>query len=61
MIARDGLSEAEATARLAAQWPIAEKVGARAAMAIRTDGDFRDGVRIVRHATESSDELSAHS
>ena len=42
MIDRNGLSESEARARLAAQWPIAEKV-ARAHYVIRTDGDFRGG------------------
>ena len=40
MIDRNGLSEAEARARLAAQWPIAEKV-ARAHYVIRTDGGVR--------------------
>lgn len=39
LIERDGLSEEAARARLAAQWPIGEKV-ARADHVIRTDGTF---------------------
>ena len=39
--ARDGMSEAEARRRLAAQWPIARKVE-RASYVIRTDGTFED-------------------
>ena len=39
LIERDGLSEEAARARLAAQWPIGEKV-ARADYVIRTDGGF---------------------
>jgi dephospho-CoA kinase len=39
IVARDGISEAEARARLAAQWPIEEKV-ARADYVIRTDAGF---------------------
>ena len=39
LIARNGLSEEAARQRLAAQWPIAEKV-ARAHHVIRTDGTF---------------------
>jgi dephospho-CoA kinase len=39
LIERDGLSEDAARARLAAQWPIGEKV-ARADYVIRTDGGF---------------------
>jgi dephospho-CoA kinase len=49
VMARDGLSEADARARLAAQWPISEKV-ARAHYVIHTDGSFADTdaqVRIV--------------
>ena len=46
MIARNGLSEAEARARLAAQWPIAEKI-ARASYVIRTDGGFDETDRQV--------------
>ena len=39
LMERDGLSEADARARLAAQWPIAEKI-ARADHVIRTDGTY---------------------
>ena len=39
-MARDGLPEADARARLAAQWPIEEKVR-RADYVIRTDGGVR--------------------
>lgn len=38
---RDGLDEVQARQRLAAQWPIADKV-ARADEVIRTDGSFAD-------------------
>lgn len=41
MMRRDGLTAPEARARLAAQWPIEEKV-ARADYAIRTDGTHAD-------------------
>lgn len=41
LISRDGLAEADARARLAAQWPIDEKVK-RADHVIRTDGTFAD-------------------
>ena len=41
VIARNDLSEEAARQRLAAQWPIAEKV-ARAHHVIRTDGSFAD-------------------
>jgi dephospho-CoA kinase len=41
LMARDVLSEADARARLAAQWPIDEKV-ARADYVIRTDGPFAE-------------------
>jgi len=41
LMARDALSEADARARLAAQWPIDEKV-ARADYVIRTDGPFAE-------------------
>jgi dephospho-CoA kinase len=41
LMSRDGLSEADAGARLAAQWPIEEKV-ARADFVIRTDGSYAD-------------------
>ena len=39
LVERDGLTESAARARLAAQWPISEKV-ARADYVIRTDGTF---------------------
>jgi dephospho-CoA kinase len=39
LIERDGLTEADARARLAAQWPIGEKIE-RADFVIRTDGTF---------------------
>jgi len=41
LIERDGLSEEAARARLAAQWPIGEKVG-RADYVIRTDNGFAE-------------------
>jgi dephospho-CoA kinase len=41
VMARDGSSEPEARARLAAQWPIAQKV-AKADYVIRTDGTFEE-------------------
>ena len=41
LMARDSLPEADARARLAAQWPIDEKV-ARADHVIRTDGPFAE-------------------
>jgi dephospho-CoA kinase len=47
MMTRDGLSEAEAHARLAAQWPIDEKVS-RAHHVIRTDGTLADTERQVK-------------
>ena len=47
LVARDGLSEPEARARLAAQWPIDEKVN-RADYVIRTDGTFEETNRQVR-------------
>ena len=43
---RDGLSEADARARLAAQWPIADKI-ARADYVIRTDGSHEETARQV--------------
>jgi dephospho-CoA kinase len=48
---RDGLSAPEARARLAAQWPIADKV-ARADFVIRTDGTFDETRRQVRRVFE---------
>jgi len=47
LIERDGLSEAAAQARLAAPWPIGEKV-ARADYVIRTDGAFESTEAQVR-------------
>jgi dephospho-CoA kinase len=46
VMARDGLTEPDARARLAAQWPIAEKI-ARAAHVIWTDRGFEDTNRQV--------------
>ena len=51
LIARDGLTEADARARLAAQWPIGEKV-ARADHVIRTDGTFAETDMQVRRVNE---------
>jgi dephospho-CoA kinase len=45
---RDGLSAPEARARLAAQWPIDDKV-ARADFVIRTDGSFEETRQQVRN------------
>jgi dephospho-CoA kinase len=47
LIERDGLPEEAARARLAAQWPIGEKV-ARADFVIRTDGTFDETEQQVR-------------
>jgi dephospho-CoA kinase len=47
LMSRDGLSEAEARARLNAQWPIDEKV-ARATYVITTDGTVADTDAQVR-------------
>ncbi len=49
LIARDGLSEEAAHARLDAQWPIEEKI-ARAHIVIRTDGGFAETDRAVATA-----------
>lgn len=49
---RDGLSEAEARQRIAAQWPIAEKER-RADYVIRTDGTFAETDRQVREVYET--------
>jgi len=51
LVTRDRLSAAEARARLAAQWPIAEKVR-RADYVIRTDGPFTETEAQVRHLYE---------
>ena len=47
LVARDGLTQEEARARLAAQWPIEEKV-ARAHYVIRTDGTMAETDAAVR-------------
>jgi dephospho-CoA kinase len=47
LVERDGLSDAAAQARLAAQWPIGEKI-ARADYVIRTDGAFESTEAQVR-------------
>ena len=46
LMARDGLGEAEARQRIAAQWPLQEKI-AKADYVIRTDGSFDDTNRQV--------------
>jgi dephospho-CoA kinase len=51
LMTRDHLTEADARARLAAQWPIGEKV-ARADYVIRTDGTFRETDERVRDLFE---------
>lgn len=52
LVARDGLSEPEARARLAAQWPIEEKAG-RAHYVIRTDGVLAETDAQVRAVADS--------
>lgn len=52
VMARDGLGEEDARARLAAQWPIEEKA-ARGDYVIRTDGTFADTEAQVRGVYES--------
>ena len=52
LIARDKLSEEDAEARLAAQWPIQDKV-ARADYVIRTDGTFEDTDEQIAQTLES--------
>ena len=47
LVQRDGLADADARARLAAQWPIGEKVR-RADFVIRTDGSFGETDEQVR-------------
>ena len=47
LVSRDGLTDAEARARLEAQWPIDEKA-ARADYVIRTDGTVADTDAQVR-------------
>ena len=55
LIERDGLAEEAARARLAAQWPIGEKV-ARADFVIRTDGTFDATETQVREVFEALNE-----
>lgn len=55
---RDGLSEADARARLAAQWPIARKI-ARADYVIRTDGAFAETDRLVDEVVQALRERAA--
>jgi dephospho-CoA kinase len=52
IMARDGLSESDARARLEAQWPIGEKVS-RADYVIRTDGAHAETDRQVRTVFEA--------
>jgi dephospho-CoA kinase len=52
VMARDGLSDAEARARLAAQWPIGEKVN-RAGRVIWTDRGFSETDRQVAEIYDS--------
>ena len=52
LVARDGLTERDARARLDAQWPIEEKE-ARADYVITTDGTVADTDRQVRTVRES--------
>lgn len=52
LIARDRLTEAEARARLAAQWPIEDKV-ARGDYIIRTDRSYAETERQVRRVLDS--------
>jgi len=52
VMARDGLSEADARARLSAQWPIAEKV-ARASRVIWTDRGFDETDRQIADIYDS--------
>jgi dephospho-CoA kinase len=52
LVARDGMSEADARARLAAQWPIDEKEK-RADFVIYTDGTFADTDAQVRAVAQA--------
>ena len=52
LMSRDGLSASDARARLAAQWPIEEKVR-RADYVIRTDGTFAETEAQVRGVFEA--------
>jgi dephospho-CoA kinase len=55
LVHRDGLSDDAARARLAAQWPISEKV-ARADYVIRTDGSFASTESQVREIYDALSE-----
>lgn len=59
MMQRDGLGDAAALARLAAQWPIADKVR-RATDVVDTSGTFEDTDRQVDGVCREMDEVSAH-
>ena len=52
LIARDGLSEAEAQRQIAAQWPLSEKI-ARADVVITTDAGWEDTRRQVEALWEN--------
>jgi dephospho-CoA kinase len=52
LMARDGMTREDARARLAAQWPIDDKV-ARADYVIRTDGTFADTDRQIAAVLEA--------
>jgi dephospho-CoA kinase len=52
LVVRDGLREEDARARLAAQWPIDEKVK-RAEFVIRTDGSFAETDAEVRRVYDA--------
>jgi dephospho-CoA kinase len=52
LMARNGLTRAEAQARIAAQWPIEEKV-ARADHIIRTDGSYSETDRQIANVLET--------
>jgi dephospho-CoA kinase len=52
VMARDGVTEAEARARMAAQWPIEDKV-ARADHIISTTGSLEDTERAVDHLVQT--------
>jgi dephospho-CoA kinase len=57
LIGRDRLTEEEARARLAAQWPIAEKI-ARGDFVIRTDGTFDETEAQVNEVFEALESLA---
>jgi dephospho-CoA kinase len=52
VVRRDGISEAAARARLAAQWPIARKVE-RADYVVRTDGAFAETDRLADEVVDA--------